>query len=98
MAGILFVYARTSIRAAKLNAQKHRETDGGQLDWGKESRRRHGQLEKIHDGGMLKEALMGDKTAAKNLLQRGTRGSSEPAKALEDFKRERQNERYTQDK
>lgn len=61
MAGLLFVYARTSIRAAKLNAQKHREADGGQISWHKESLRRHGQLEKVEDDrGTLKQALMGD--------------------------------------
>ncbi|CAO2658843.1 Nn.00g065660.m01.CDS01 [Neocucurbitaria sp. VM-36] len=61
MAGLLFVYARTSIRAAKLNAQKHREADGGQISWHKESMRRHGHLDKVEDDrGTLKEALMGD--------------------------------------
>ena len=61
MAGILFVYARTSIRAAKLNAKKHREADGGQISWHKESMRRHGQLDKVeNDRGTLREALMGD--------------------------------------
>ncbi|KNG52268.1 hypothetical protein DDE82_000474 [Stemphylium lycopersici] len=61
MAGLLFVYARTSIRAAKLNAQKHREADGGQISWRKESLRRHGQMEKIDDDrGTFGEALMGD--------------------------------------
>lgn len=44
MAGLLFVYARTSIRAAKANAQRHRNADsGGQgLNLLAESRRRHG--------------------------------------------------------
>ena len=61
MAGLLFVYARTSIRAAKLNAQKHREADGGQISWHKESMRRHGQLERLDDDrGAFGEALMGD--------------------------------------
>lgn len=61
MAGLLFVYTRTSIRAAKLNAKKHREADGGQISWHKESLRRHGQLEKVeNDRGTLKEALVGD--------------------------------------
>ncbi|KAI9729926.1 MAG: hypothetical protein M1818_008366 [Claussenomyces sp. TS43310] len=45
MAAILFVYARTSIQAAKRNAQKHREADGGQISWRNESLRRHGVLE-----------------------------------------------------
>lgn len=59
MAGLLFVYSRTSIRAAKLNAQKHREADGGQISWHNESRRRHGQMDKIEDDrGTFKEALM----------------------------------------
>lgn len=45
MAGLLFVYTRTSIRAAKRNAQIHRESDGGQINWHNESLRRHGKLE-----------------------------------------------------
>jgi hypothetical protein len=61
MAGLLFVYARTSIRAAKLNAQKHREADGGQISWHKESLRRHGQIERLDDDrGTFGEALLGD--------------------------------------
>jgi hypothetical protein len=44
MATLLFVYSRTSIRAAKRNAQKHREADGGQINWHNESLRRHGKL------------------------------------------------------
>jgi len=61
MAGLLFVYARTSIRAAKLNAKKHREADGGQISWHRESLRRHGQMERLDDDrGTFGEALMGD--------------------------------------
>ncbi|KAF2002727.1 hypothetical protein P154DRAFT_430545 [Amniculicola lignicola CBS 123094] len=61
MAGLLFVYTRTSIRAAKLNAQKHREADGGQISWHNESRRRHGQMDKVEsDRSTFKEALMAD--------------------------------------
>ncbi|KAF2635873.1 hypothetical protein P280DRAFT_473517 [Massarina eburnea CBS 473.64] len=61
MAGLLFVYARTSIRAAKLNAQKHREADGGQISWHRENLRRHGQLERVDDDrSTIKEALMAD--------------------------------------
>ena len=44
MATLLFVYSRTSIQAAKRNAQKHREADGGQINWHNESLRRHGQM------------------------------------------------------
>lgn len=47
MAIILYTYSVTSIRAAKRNAQLHREADGGQVDMRKESLRRHGVLEKV---------------------------------------------------
>ncbi len=51
MATLLFVYSRTSIQAAKRNAQKHREADGGQINWHNESLRRHGKLESpVEDG------------------------------------------------
>ena len=46
MALILFVYSRTSIKAAKRNAQQHREADGGQINWQNENMRRHGMMEK----------------------------------------------------
>ncbi|KAF2441966.1 hypothetical protein P171DRAFT_523854 [Karstenula rhodostoma CBS 690.94] len=66
MASLLFVYTRTSIRAAKLNAQKHREADGGQISWHKESMRRHGQSERVdNDRSTLKEALQADFTRSK---------------------------------
>ena len=66
MAGLLFIYARTSIRAAKLNAQKHREADGGQISWHKESMRRHGQMERVdNDRNTIKEAFMADMTRKK---------------------------------
>jgi hypothetical protein len=72
MAGLLFVYARTSIRAAKLNAQKHREADGGQISWHKESMRRHGTLERLDDDrSTFKEALMGDVKKVRKERQEG---------------------------
>jgi hypothetical protein len=90
MAAILFVYARTSIHAARLNAQKHRETDGGQLNWRNESLRRHGQLDRIDERSLLKEALVGDRRGPANKVEpQMPRGKNEPATALEDFKRER---------
>ena len=49
MASLLYVYSRTSIRAAKRNAQKHREADGGQISWRNESLRRHGALDRPAD-------------------------------------------------
>ncbi|RKF80119.1 hypothetical protein GcC1_039007 [Golovinomyces cichoracearum] len=53
MAAILFVYSRTSILAAKRNAQKHREADGGQLNWHNENLRRHGKLARPVQEGTL---------------------------------------------
>jgi len=47
MAGLLYTYSVTSIRAAKRNAKLHREADGGQLDMRRESLRRHGVLEPV---------------------------------------------------
>lgn len=97
MACILFVYARTSIHAARLNAQRHREADGGQINWRNESMRRHGQLEKLDERKLIKEALLGDKSASaheaaaiassEEAATRKVQAKDEPAKALEDFKR-----------
>jgi len=93
MACLLFVYARTSIHAARLNAQRHREADGGQINWRNESLRRHGQLEKLDERKLLKEALLGDKNAsspenpdAGEAAKRKVQAKAEPARALEEFK------------
>jgi len=50
MAGLLFVYSRTSIRLAKQNAQLHREADGGQISWRNQALRQHGQKEEAVSG------------------------------------------------
>ncbi len=57
MACILFVYARTSIRAAKANAQRHRDADSGGegLNLLNESRRRHGMQKKLDSGNTVTE-------------------------------------------
>lgn len=59
MALILFVYARTSIRAAKANAQRHRDADtgGDGLSLLAEHRRRHGLAKKIDgdEGGTVRQ-------------------------------------------
>ena len=47
LGGLLYTYSVTSVRAAKRNAQLHREADGGQVDMRKESLRRHGVLESV---------------------------------------------------
>jgi len=93
MACLLFIYSRTSIHAARLNAQKHREADGGQLNWRNESLRRHGQLDKIDDRTLLKEALLGDRgvstqqaEAQVEQMRRKAHDDNEPAKVLEEMK------------
>lgn len=84
MACILFVYARTSIRAAKANAQRHRDADSGGegLSLMNEHRRRHGLDKKLDRGGntvteLAREAksqLMGEKGEAKE--KNGVRSGS----------------------
>ncbi|KAL9121753.1 MAG: hypothetical protein Q9187_001693 [Circinaria calcarea] len=68
MASLLFVYTRTSIKSAKRNAQKHREADGGQINWRNESLRRHGQMEKVEDqakAGLGEEEIRARKSRRK---------------------------------
>lgn len=75
MASILFVYARTSIQAAKRNAQKHREADGGQINWHNESLRRHGQLESPEKQGTVSQ-LLGEVRGRKDVKE-GTKAGKE---------------------
>ncbi|KAK7720158.1 hypothetical protein SLS57_005564 [Botryosphaeria dothidea] len=90
MAGLLFIYTRTSIRAAKLNAQKHREADGGQISWKNESRRRHGQADQVSESSMLKEALFSkDKIQSSREARGPSSGKSADEEALEKIKQER---------
>jgi hypothetical protein len=65
MAGIVILYTRSSIRAAKLNVERRREQGGGQIDWGLESQRNHGVLEKIDTAAINKEAILGQSKADK---------------------------------
>ena len=64
MAGLLYVYTRSSIRAAKTNAERTRSADGGQINWRNESLRRHGALERPDEQDTFKELIMGSKTKA----------------------------------
>ncbi|KAF2665406.1 hypothetical protein BT63DRAFT_458982 [Microthyrium microscopicum] len=61
MACILFAYTRTSIHAAKLHVEKRREEGGGQIDWGLENKRNHGQVDSISDATVVKEAVFGER-------------------------------------
>lgn len=78
MAILLFVYARTSIRAAKTNAQRHREADSGGegLSLLNESRRRHGAGQRLEEGGMMRQ-LAGE--VKKDLFGRADEKHVEPA-------------------
>lgn len=57
MATLLFVYTRTSIQAAKRNAQRHRDADGGQINWHNENLRRHGRIETPGEGSTVGELI-----------------------------------------
>lgn len=59
MAGLLFVYSRTSIKAAKRNAERHRSADGGQISWRNENLRRHGMLKRPKDDASLGQLVSG---------------------------------------
>ena len=86
MAGLLFVYSRTSIRAAKLNAQRHREADGGQIDWRSESRRRHGQVDRVHEG-TLREAFT-DQVKGKKVANASKEASAASSPAVDIIARD----------
>ncbi|TGO09421.1 hypothetical protein BTUL_0166g00190 [Botrytis tulipae] len=86
MALLLFTYTRTSIRAAKQNAQKHREADGGQIDWANESLRRHGQLDAPVEQTTVKQ-LLG--TAKDNLEELRRKGNAPERHEVERKLRER---------
>ena len=88
IAGLLFVYARTSIRAAKLNAQKHREADGGQISWHNEHLRRHGLSDKVeNDRSTFKEALMSDVKVKKKPGPEEASGNTERSKEEQSLRR-----------
>lgn len=57
MACLVFVFAGTTIRAAKANAQRHSDADsGGQgLNLAEENKRRHGQAQRLDKGGTFTE-------------------------------------------
>ena len=64
MAGLLFVYTRSSIYAAKRNVDRHRAADGGQINWHNESKRCHGALKLPEAHDCIKQIVLGttDKT------------------------------------
>lgn len=60
LAGIFFVYSRTSIQAAKINAKRAREADGGSISWRNEGLRRHGVLEKPKERTLMQQLIKGN--------------------------------------
>ncbi len=73
MACILYTYSITSIRAAKRNAQLHREADGGQLDMRRESLRRHGIIDQVEGTSgidLFKGARAESKEESKYLIEK----------------------------
>jgi len=61
LAGIFFVYSRTSIQAAKENAKRHREADGGSISWRNEALRRHGVLKKPEERSIWQQLFVSEK-------------------------------------
>ncbi|KAE8453037.1 hypothetical protein EG329_012224 [Mollisiaceae sp. DMI_Dod_QoI] len=88
MAALLFVYSRTSIQAAKRNAQRHREADGGQINWHNESLRRHGVLENPVKEGTVVGELVGTLQEERRGRERGKEGRGE-GRVLEETEAER---------
>lgn len=70
MAGLVFLYTRSSIRAAKLDVQQRRAEGGGQIDWGRESQRNHGQIDKINTAAINKEAIFSPGKAARGEVKK----------------------------
>lgn len=64
LGAIFFVYSRTSIQAAKENARRHREADGGSISWRNESLRRHGGLEKPQERTLWQQLYSGSEDDA----------------------------------
>lgn len=75
MASLLFVYTRSSIYAAKRNAKRHREADGGQISWYNESQRRHGALDKPEVQDSLRQMVSGAEDKTRQVAGKGGRRS-----------------------
>lgn len=87
---LLFVYSRSSIRAAKQDAARHRAADGGQISWRNESLRRHGVMERPDSPSVL-GALFPAKEQKDDKVARAQKTISEEEEALQAAKRKRPN-------
>lgn len=77
MAGLLFVYSRSSIYAAKRNAERHRAADGGQISWYNENQRRHGALKRPEETNSIRQLIVGSKDEKGKVMGKGSRQSPE---------------------
>ncbi|KAJ5051587.1 uncharacterized protein L3040_001363 [Drepanopeziza brunnea f. sp. 'multigermtubi'] len=93
MATLLFVYTRTSIAAAKRNAQRHRDADGGQINWHNENLRRHGRIETPGEGSTVAELLGTLKGAAGTRSVEGEGGEASAGGETEAERRVRERKR-----
>lgn len=89
MAGLLFVYSRTSIKAAKRNAERHRMADGGQISWQNENQRRHGKREAPENQDTLRQLVFGTETKLEKVSGKGPGRSQEQEKFREDLGKKR---------
>ena len=89
MACLLFVYSRTSIKAAKRNAERHRMADGGQISWQNENQRRHGKLQKPEDQDTLTQLILGTESKVQKALGKGQDKSQEGDKFREALTKRR---------
>ena len=89
MAGLLFVYSRTSIKAAKRNAERHRMADGGQISWQNENQRRHGKLESPENQDTLRQLIFGTETKIEKVLEKGQGRSPQEDKLREKLGKKR---------
>ena len=64
------MFTRTSIQAAKRNAQSHRDADGGQIDWRNESLRRHGALERPKDQQPIQQLVSSPKYGVEKVVEK----------------------------
>ena len=85
MAALLYVYARSSIHAAKRNAARYRAADGGQVSWYNESRRHHGVLEKLEEPNIIKQLFFGSRDETATVAPKD-KGRSEGEQLLESRK------------
>ena len=85
MAALLYVYARSSIHAAKRNAARHRAADGGQVSWYNESQRRHGLMERPEEPNIIKQLFFGTRDETKTVAPKG-KGRSEGEQLLRSRK------------